>query len=60
MAMGLGVSGWEGEASIVGYWGTNFQGSFSFVIDDFEVGPVFDPNWYPSGGPRPSPPTGVN
>jgi hypothetical protein len=63
MEDGLGIEGWNGDVNVVGYWGTNFPGSLSFVIDDFEIGPVFDPNWYPGGAgnaPRPSPPTNVN
>ncbi len=57
---GLGVTGWNGGVEVGGYWGTAFPGTIGYIIDDFEIGPTFDPNWYPSGGPRPSAPTGVN
>jgi hypothetical protein len=60
MASGLGTTGWDGDVNVVGYWGTNYQGQLGFIIDDFEIGPTFDPNWYPSSGPRPNPPTSVN
>lgn len=59
MPDGLGVTGWTGGAEVGGYWGTSFPGTLGFIIDDFEIGPTFDPNWYPSGGPRPSPVTDV-
>jgi hypothetical protein len=45
MPNGLGVTGWENGVYVVGYWGTADMPSLGFVIDDFEVGPVFDPNW---------------
>ncbi|HEU4779624.1 MAG TPA: hypothetical protein VFS58_07035, partial [Steroidobacteraceae bacterium] len=57
MDAGLGTTGWDGDVNVVGYWGTNYQGTIGFVIDDFEIGPTFDPNWYPASGPRPNPPT---
>lgn len=60
MPDGLGVTGWGGGFEVGGYWGTAMPGSVGFVIDDFEVGPTFDPNWYPGGsGPTPSAPTNV-
>ena len=60
MIDGLGITNWTGSVDVVGYWQTQFSGSMNFVIDDFEVGPAFDANWFPASGPRPSPPTGVN
>jgi hypothetical protein len=61
MANGLGVDGWNGAVDVVGYWGTNFPGTIGFIIDDFEIGPSFDPAWYPgaAAGPQPAPPTNV-
>jgi hypothetical protein len=64
MPDGLGVQGWDQGIFVGGYWGTEQPTDIGFVIDDFEVGPSFDPNWYPgaSGGPAPTPPgapTGV-
>jgi hypothetical protein len=61
---GLGVQGWNQGIFVGGYWGTATPGDIGFVIDDFEVGPTFDPNWYPGGGSTPPPtaptaPTGV-
>ena len=55
IAEGLGVTGWSGGAHVVGHWGTEFAGSIGFVIDDFEIGPTFDPNWYPGGTASPTP-----
>jgi hypothetical protein len=43
----LGVTGWDGPVDVVGYWGTADMPDIGFVIDDFEIGPVFDPNWAP-------------
>jgi hypothetical protein len=57
MADGLGVTGWNGPVDVVGYWGTNMPGTVNFVIDDFEIGPSFDPAWYP--GASASPPSTV-
>jgi hypothetical protein len=62
MPDGLGVTGWGDAVSVGGYWGTAMPGDIGFVIDDFEIGPSFDPNWYPGGGtqvPPPSTPSGV-
>lgn len=56
MADGLGVTGWNGAISVGGYWGTEMATDIGFTIDDFEVGPTFDPNWYPGGGSNPPPP----
>jgi hypothetical protein len=39
-----------------GYWGIGQSQDIGFTIDDFEIGPVFDPNWYP-GGTQPPPVT---
>jgi hypothetical protein len=57
---GLGVTGWNGGVEVGGYWGTGQTGTIGFVIDDFEIGPTFDPNWFPGTTIRPNPPTGVN
>jgi hypothetical protein len=40
-----------------GYWGIGQSQDIGFVIDDFEVGPTFDPTWYPGGTQPPPPPT---
>lgn len=45
MPNGLGVEGWALGVNVVGYWGTADMPDLGFIIDDFEVGPVFDPNW---------------
>jgi hypothetical protein len=55
MAEGLGVQGWDQGVFVVGYWGTSYDGELAFTIDDFEIGPSFDPNWYPGGGTQPPP-----
>jgi len=52
MPGGLGVVGWEQGAYVVGYWGTRYPGEIGFVIDDFEMGPAFDPAWYPAKAPE--------
>lgn len=63
MPDGLGVTGWEQGVVVGGFWGTAQPTDIGFVIDDFEIGSSFDPNWYPGGGgqsvPPPSNPTGV-
>jgi hypothetical protein len=64
MPDGLGVEEWDGGINVGGFWGTAQPGDIGFVIDDFEVGMAFDPNWYPGGGSGPGPvnpvtPTGV-
>ena len=56
---GLGVEGWTGGVEVGGYWGTGQTGTIGFIIDDFEIGPTFDPTWFPASGPRPNPPTDV-
>ncbi len=45
MPEALGVTGWNGSVDVVGYWGTADIPDMGFIIDDFEIGPVFDPNW---------------
>jgi hypothetical protein len=45
MEEGLGVTGWSDGADVGGYWGVAYQGDVGYVIDDFEMGVVFDPNW---------------
>jgi len=55
----LGVTNWNGGVEVGGYWGSGVAGRMGFIIDDFEIGPTFDPNWYPASGPRPSPVTDV-
>jgi len=59
MPDGLGVQGWDQGINVVGYWGTEYDGEIGFTIDDFEIGPSFDPTWYPGGGggTTPQPPT---
>lgn len=60
MPDGLGVTGWDGGVEVGGYWGTAMPGNVGFIIDDFEIGPTFDPNWYPGGtSVQPQPPTNV-
>lgn len=49
MPEGLGVQGWNQGLFVGGYWGTEMSTDIGFTIDDFEVGPSFDPNWYPGG-----------
>ena len=49
MADGLGVTGWNQGVNVGGFWGTAQPTDIGFVIDDFEVGTSFDPNWYPGG-----------
>jgi hypothetical protein len=61
MADGLGITNWTGPVDVGGYWQTAFPGQIRFLIDDFEVGPSFDPAWYPgSSGPQPRPPSGTS
>ena len=45
MPEALGVTGWDGTVDVVGYWGVADMPDIGFIIDDFEIGPVFDPNW---------------
>ena len=45
MRDGLGIVGWDGSVDVVGYWGIADNPDIGFIIDDFEIGPVFDPNW---------------
>jgi hypothetical protein len=45
MPEGLGVEGWADGVHVVGYWGTADMPPMGFIIDDFEIGPVFDPSW---------------
>lgn len=45
MADALHVDGWNGSVDVVGYWGVADMPDMGFIIDDFEIGPVFDPNW---------------
>lgn len=47
MPDGLGVTGWQAGANVVGYWGTADMPDLGFILDDFEMGPTFDPNWAP-------------
>jgi len=46
MEEGLGVTGWDGAVDVGGYWGTAMAHDIGFTIDDFEIGPVFDPGFY--------------
>jgi hypothetical protein len=64
MPDGLGIQGWNQGIFVGGYWGIGQASDVGFVIDDFEVGPTFDSNWYPGGGgggtpTAPAAPTGV-
>ena len=60
MVDGLGVTNWTNGAEVGGYWQTAMPGSVGFIIDDFEIGPTFDPNWYPGGtSVAPQPPSNV-
>jgi hypothetical protein len=45
MEHGLGVIGWDGSVDVGGYWGTADMPDLGFIIDDFEIGPEFDPTW---------------
>ncbi len=45
MPDGLGIVGWDGSVDVGGYWGIADNPDIGFLIDDFEIGPVFDPNW---------------
>jgi hypothetical protein len=45
---GLGVVGWGDGATIGGYMDNDPPASaLGYVIDDFQIGDSFDPNWYP-------------
>jgi hypothetical protein len=59
---GLGVTNWP-NAAIGGYVDDPPAADVGYRIDDFEIGPTFDPNW--SGGGTgsvavPNPPTNLN
>ena len=62
---GIGVSGWGNAQNYLGgYIDTAPATSMGYRLDDFQIGPTFDPNWYPGavGGPPPTAPgapTGV-
>jgi hypothetical protein len=45
MPEGLGIVGWDGGVDVGGYWGIAANPDIGFIIDDFEIGPLFDPNW---------------
>ncbi len=47
MPDGLGVIGWQAGVNVVGYWGTADMPDLGFILDDFEIGPDFDPGWAP-------------
>jgi hypothetical protein len=62
-AMGLAATGWGDGASLGAYVDTAPSATFSYIVDDFQVGRSFDPNWYPGGGgstiPAPASPENV-
>jgi hypothetical protein len=45
----LHTTGWDGQVDFGGYWGVGGSENISFIVDDFQVGDSFDPNWYPGG-----------
>jgi hypothetical protein len=46
--MGLAVTGWDG-ASLGHFIDTPPSANFSYILDDFQIGRTFDPNWYAGG-----------
>ena len=56
-AMGLSATGWGNGVSVGAYVDTPPGSNFSYILEDFQVGRSFDPNWYPGGGTTtPAPP----
>jgi len=55
MPEALSASALNQGVSVGGYWGVAQAQDIGFVIDDFEIGPTFDPNWYPGGVVQPPP-----
>jgi hypothetical protein len=53
---GLGVTGWNDAVYFGGYWGIAQIADIGFTVDDLEVGPTFDPSWYPGASSGPATP----
>lgn len=57
LSEGLGVQDWNRGASIGGYMDTATPSTnLGYTIDDVQIGPTFDPAWYPGASPGPTVP----